>query len=109
MSYHGEWVSGNVFIRPHRLNKGEAMDGHKHNFDHTTIVFTGSVRVEATLPDGDVVVRQFTAPSHFLVRAEVTHRIESLEKGTQIWCVYSHRNPQGEIVQDYDGWEESYT
>lgn len=24
------------------------------------------------------------------------------------WCIYSHRTPQGDIVQQYTGWEPSY-
>src|SRR6185436_18371408 len=68
-----EWISGNVFIRPHRLAAGERIAGHKHNFDHTSIVFTGAVQVTATLPNGSVVKRMFTAPAHFLVKANVEH------------------------------------
>jgi hypothetical protein len=104
-----EWVSGNIFIRPNRLPVvGDAVDGHKHNFDHTTIVFTGAVHVTATLPDGRVIERDFKAPAHFLVRADVTHRIEATEPETVFWCVYAHRTPQGDIVQDYTGWPEAY-
>ena len=24
------------------------------------------------------------------------------------WCIYSHRTPQGDIVQDYTGWDPAY-
>ena len=66
-----EWISGNVFIRPNELPVvGDLVDGHKHNFDHTTIVFTGAVHVRAKLPDGSVREGDFKAPSHFLVRKD---------------------------------------
>lgn len=43
-----EWISGNVMIRPNPLpNVGDRVDGHQHNFDHTTIVFSGAVFVRA--------------------------------------------------------------
>ena len=42
-----EFVSGNIFIRPHNLNKGDMIDGHQHNFDHTSFCIRGRVRVEA--------------------------------------------------------------
>lgn len=104
-----EWVSGNVFIRPNKLPAiGDAVDGHTHNFDHTTIVFTGAVKVTATTPDGRVIERDFNAPSHFLVKAEVTHRIVATEPGTEFWCVYAHRTPQGDVVQEYSGWPDAY-
>lgn len=106
-----EWVSGNIFIRPMRGEKaGDLMaDGHEHNFDHTTIVFKGSVHVEAKTPDGRVIVRDFTAPAHFLVKADVRHKITALEDNTEAWCVYSHRTPQGDVVQEYTGWEGATT
>ena len=104
-----EWVSGNVFIRPNRLEKvGDKVDGHKHNFDHTTIVFTGAVHVKATLPDGRVIERDFRAPSHCLIRADVEHEIVATEPNTEFWCVYSHRSAQGDVQVEYSGWEPGY-
>lgn len=111
MSCHvtAERVSGNIFIRPMPLPAaGDRIHGHRHNFDHTTIVFAGSVRVVATTPDGRALDREFRAPASFLVRAEVEHEITALEDGTIAWCVYSHRTPQGEVVQEYTGWAGAY-
>jgi hypothetical protein len=104
-----EWVSGNIFIRPNELPEvGDKVDGHKHNFDHTTIVFRGAVHVKAKKPDGTVIERDFEAPSHFLVRADVEHEITATQPNTVFWCVYSHRDPQARIVQHYDGWTPAY-
>jgi hypothetical protein len=104
-----EWISGNIFIRPNHLEKvGNLVAGHKHNFDHTTIVFTGAVHVKAKLPDGSIKERDFIAPSHFLVRAEVEHEITAIKDNTVFWCVYSHRSPQGTITEHYDGWTPAY-
>jgi len=103
-----EWVSGNIFIRPNKLEKaGSGTPAHSHNFDHTTIVFKGSIHVHATLPNGTVIERDFVAPSHFLVRRDVLHAIFALEDNTEYWCVYSHRSPQGDIVQEWNGWREA--
>jgi quercetin dioxygenase-like cupin family protein len=104
-----EWVSGNIFIRPNKLETaGAKIDGHKHNFDHTTIVFTGRVHVRATLENGTVREGDFAAGSHFLVRANVEHEITALDDNTVFWCVYSHRDPQGRVSQVYEGWEAAY-
>lgn len=101
-----EWVSGNIFIRPNKFpDAGDAVQGHTHNFDHTTIVFTGAVHVRARLPNGAIIERDFHAPAHFLVKAEVEHEITALVDGTEFWCVYSHRTPQGDVVQEWGGWE----
>ncbi len=104
-----ERVSGNIYIRPMPLPlRGSKIDGHKHNFDHTTIVFKGSVHVLAKCPDGRRIEGTFRAPDSFLVKAEVEHEITALEDDTLAWCVYAHRTPQGEIVQEYAGWEAAY-
>jgi len=104
-----EWVSGNVFIRPNALPRaGDAVQGHTHNHDHTTIVFKGAVHVRAVLPNGAVIERDFTAPAHFLVRADVEHEITALADDTVFWCVYAHRTAQGDVVQTATGWEEAY-
>ncbi len=104
-----EWVSGNVFIRPNKLAKvGDRVNGHTHNFDHTTIFFRGRFQVKATLPDGTKIEREFTAPAHCLIRADVTHELIALEDDSEFWCVYAHRDPQGRITQHYTGWEQAY-
>ncbi len=104
-----EWISGNIFIRPNELtHKGASVNGHKHNFDHTTIVFKGAVHVKGTLPNGNVIERDFKAPAHFLVKADVEHEITALEDDTVFWCVYSHRDPQGEVSVDNTGWSRAY-
>ncbi len=94
--HYGERVSGNIFIRPSGiLAAGKVMPRHVHNFDHTTIVFSGSLRIR---PDGGEAVG-LHAPAEYLVRAGVAHEITALEDGTVYWCVYSHRDAQGEVTQ----------
>jgi hypothetical protein len=66
------------------------------------------VRITATLPNGKEIVREAQAPAHFLIRAEVCHKIEALTDNTVVWCIYSHRTPDGEVIQTYDGWDDAY-
>lgn len=104
-----ERASGNIYIRPSGyLKTGDKSVGHQHNFDHTTIVFQGSVHVRAILQDGGVVERDFVSPDSFLIKANVIHEITALEDNTVYWCVYSHRNHQGDVIQEYNGWQEAY-
>jgi hypothetical protein len=105
-----EWISGNIYIRPNCLPRvGDKVNGHKHNFDHTTIVFKGAVHVRAVTPDGRVIEQNFSAPSHFLVKKDVEHEITATEDDTVFWCVYSHRDAQGRVTQEFTGWEEAYS
>lgn len=54
------------------------------------------------------IERDFKAPAHFLVHADVKHTITATEDDTEFWCVYSHRDAQGNVVQAYTGWESAY-
>jgi len=100
-----EWVSGNILIRPNGpYPKGHIVFGHAHNFDHTTFVMVGAIRLREI--GGRTV--ELTAPAHALVRAGVYHEITSLVDGSVFWCVYSHRDPQGGVVQRFNGWERAY-
>lgn len=102
-----EWIAGNIYIRPHKLAAGERIAGHKHNFEHVSLVHRGAVHVRAVLPNGALLERDFIAPAHFLVRPDVEHEITALED-TDFWCMYSHRDPQGRVTQEYDGWTPAY-
>lgn len=98
-----EWVSGNIFIRAIHLDAGESVPAHKHNFDHTSIVFKGAVFVKTPERNGE-----FRAPAHCLIKKDVLHEITALEDGTEFWCVYAHRDAQGEVVQEANGNIEAY-
>lgn len=104
-----ELVCGNIFIRPNLLKKvGDAVAGHKHNFDHTTYVVRGAVHVKGVCPDGRVVEKEFKAGEFCLVKAEVEHTITALSDDTLFHCIYSHRTPQGDVVQEFTGWSPAY-
>lgn len=109
-----EWISGNVFIRPNKLEKaGDKTEGHSHNFDHTTYVVSGRVRVIARNDKGEQIAdRNFGGPDdhgrHFLVKKDVWHEIIALEDKTEYHCIYSHRTPQGEVSQVNTGWQDAY-
>lgn len=108
-----EFVSGNIFVREMRFEKaGDVVDGHAHNFDHTTYVARGALLVES-LDDAGKVVRSVEKRAGqglnwVLIRAGVRHRITALEDHSTGHCIYAHRTPQGEIVQEWDGWTPGY-
>jgi hypothetical protein len=108
-----ELVSGNIFIRPMTFDKaGAVVEGHTHNFDHTTYVVRGSVRIEKLDAAGNVVqsIDKSASDGHnwVLIKAEVCHRLTALTDDAHAHCIYAHRNPQGDIVHDYDGWTPGY-
>jgi quercetin dioxygenase-like cupin family protein len=108
-----EYVSGNIFIREMAFAKaGDVVDGHEHNFDHTTYVARGALLIESLNEDGSVkkAVEKRAIQGHnwVLIKAGVRHRITALEDNSMGHCIYAHRNAQAEIVQAYDGWMEAY-
>jgi quercetin dioxygenase-like cupin family protein len=108
-----EFVSGNIFIREMRFElAGDVVQGHKHNFDHTTYVARGALKVEKLDEQGSVlksvVKRAGDGYNWVLIQKDDIHRITALEDGSIGHCIYAHRNPQGEIVAEYDGWQPAY-
>lgn len=109
-----EFVSGNIFVREMAFETaGAVITGHSHNFDHVTYVARGAIRIDALDADGAVTrtIDKAASANHnwVLIRAQVCHRITALEDGTIAHCIYSHRNPQGEVVVEYDGWMPAYS
>jgi hypothetical protein len=73
-----ELVLGNLFVRPNLVeNPGDFIQGHTHNYDHVSFFHT-PWRVEATLPDGREIVRDFPAGSFALIKADVSHKLTAL-------------------------------
>lgn len=108
-----EYACGNVFIREMKFEKkGSIVDGHAHNFDHTTYCAKGALLVERLDAKGKTEASQELRASDglnwILIKAGVCHRITALEDGSLGHCIYAHRNPQAEVVQEYTGWGPAY-
>jgi quercetin dioxygenase-like cupin family protein len=108
-----ELISGNIFIRPMTFEtKGSVVEGHEHNFDHTTYVVRGGVLIESLNDDGSVKqsIAKYASQGHnwALIKANVKHRLTALTDDAHAHCIYAHRNPQGDVVQAYDGWTPGY-
>jgi quercetin dioxygenase-like cupin family protein len=106
-----EYQSGNIFLREMSFAKaGDVVEGHTHNFDHTTYIARGSVKIEKLDADGNpiqtVVKRAVDGHNWVLILKDVCHRLTALEDNSMGHCIYSHRNPQGEVVQIYEGWDK---
>ena len=107
------FTPGNVFVRQMPFEKaGDQVQGHRHNFDHVTYVVRGGLRIERLDDDGNVLkVVEKRARDGFnwlLIEAGKVHRITALEDKSLGHCIYAHRNAQGEVVQEYDGWMPAY-
>jgi quercetin dioxygenase-like cupin family protein len=86
------WLRQMVF-----KNAGDANDGHEHNYDHVTLLTTGSVRVHVEGKATD-----FVAPQMIYIIKGKSHFIEALEDNTIAFCVHALRDIDTEdiIAQD---------
>ena len=96
---------GNIFVRRNRMRKGQVIHGHAHKFDHVSYVTMGVVTVAT--PTQTRTIRATEARNYILIRAGVEHEITALED-SKFDCIYSHRTPQGEVVEEYTGWDQAY-
>lgn len=84
------WLRQMVF-----KNKGDANEGHEHNYDHVTLLTTGSVRVHVDNKTSD-----FTAPQIIYIKQGKSHFIEALEDNTVAFCVHALRDKDTQDILD---------
>jgi hypothetical protein len=91
---------GNIWIRQNFIQRaGEFSPGHTHNFDHVSLLVSGSVRVEV---DG-YEPKEFVAPTFIMVKKDYKHKFTALEDNTLWYCVFALRDVDGEVSDIYDG------
>lgn len=90
---------GNIYVRQNRLDLNQSSEGHKHHFDHVTLVARGRVRVSM---DGKEP-KEFAAPTFIVIRAESLHDITALENDTLYYCIFALRNIDGEVIEGIYG------
>jgi hypothetical protein len=75
-----------VFIKQMLLAQaGMMVPQHAHEYDHTTMLATGSVRVWI---DGQLA-GDHTAPKPLFIQARIKHTFQSLEPATLLYCIHN--------------------
>jgi hypothetical protein len=75
--------------------------GHKHKFDHVSLLTKGKVKVEIE----GYPPKEFTAPTFIVIRKEPNHKFTSLEDNTVWYCVFALRDMDGEPIDELYGQE----
>lgn len=87
-------VVANTWVKQmHFAKAGDMNEGHKHIFDHQTLLGKGKVKVTV---NGKAT--EFTAPTIIFIRAGYEHQIQALEDDTICYCIHAIRD--GERVED---------
>jgi len=80
------YTSDGVFIKEmHIPDAGTVVLQHSHQYDHVSLLATGSVRAWA---DG-VEIGDYVAPKGIEIKAGVKHTFLSLEDETVIYCIHN--------------------
>ena len=100
-------ILGPIAARRFHLEKAcESHQGHEHNYDHTTIIIRGSVKVLYEYEHDGQTLRgesgEFGPGETIHIRAKVKHTIKALEDNTVYLCVFSHRDFDGVVVESYE-------
>ena len=90
----------NVFCRAMNFkSKGDIEKGHKHLYDHATLVGAGSVRVDVYDDDNNITASSiFKSPNMVYIRKDSVHEITALEDNTICYCIHAIRTVDQEIV-----------
>lgn len=106
-------LAGPVGIRQFHAEKAcVTHQGHEHNYDHTTIVIRGRLRVhysyekDGQIVEGDTV--EFGQGEMIHIKSRVRHTIQALEDDTVYICVFSHRDFDGIVCEKYVGNQRAY-
>jgi uncharacterized protein YijF (DUF1287 family) len=86
-------VSNTWVKQMHFAKAGDVNSGHKHIFDHQTLLAKGKVKV--LVEDKET---EFTAPTIIFIRAGYEHTLVAQEDDTVCYCIHAIRD--GERIED---------
>jgi quercetin dioxygenase-like cupin family protein len=89
-------TSGNLYMRQMRFeNVGDIEIGHRHTYDHITLLSQGKLEVIIEDNESGLV---YEAPSAIKILTGVKHKLVSHEAGTIAHCVHALRDAVTEDV-----------
>jgi quercetin dioxygenase-like cupin family protein len=74
----------------HFVNAGDTILGHKHTFDHITLLAHGSLKIDI---DGAETI--YKAPALVMIRKDKRHELTALEDNTVAVCINGIRDGDG--------------
>jgi len=90
----------NVFSRMmYFLQAGDVEEGHRHNFDHATLLSSGKLKIEILDEQNNVQSEKiFTAPDFVFIAKEDIHRLTALVDNTVAVCIHAMRDLDENII-----------
>lgn len=90
---------GNIWVKQNHLEQGDTNKGHKHFFDHVSLLTEGSVEVSVEGCEPKI----FTAPTFIIIRKEHNHTFKALSPRVTWYCVFALRDLDGQVIDDLYG------
>jgi quercetin dioxygenase-like cupin family protein len=81
----------------HFVKAGDTEYGHVHQFDHLTLLASGSLKVTV-----EGKVSQFNAPHMIYIHKDKNHELVALEDNTVAYCIHALRDKTTEDILDPD-------
>ena len=90
----------NVFSRMmYFLKAGDVEEGHKHTFDHATLLSSGKLKIEILDENNNVQFEKiFIAPDFIFIGKDDIHRLIALEDNTIAVCIHAIRDLDENII-----------
>lgn len=86
----------NLFTRMMKFNNpGDCEEGHSHQFDHLTLLATGSIELTV---DGQTST--FKAPHMIYIQKDKIHKLVALEPNTIAYCIHPLRGLDSDDILD---------
>jgi len=83
----------NVWIRQKHFERaGVIIPGHKHNYDHLSILASGKVEINA-----DGVITEHEGAKFLVIRKDVVHTVKALSDDVIWYCVFANRDIYGDV------------
>ena len=87
-------VAGNVCVVMNTFRRaGDAAPGHRHHFDHMSLLTNGAVAVDV---NGARTI--YRAPRVIFIPRDTGHQFTALEPDTVLWCVHAARDIEGNVL-----------
>jgi quercetin dioxygenase-like cupin family protein len=86
----------NLFVRQmHFAATGDMELGHKHTFDHMTLLAKGKLKVK--INDEET---EFTAPQMIYIKADLQHELTAAADNTVAYCIHALRTGASDDIID---------
>ena len=90
---------GNIWVKQFAFNKiGQYSLGHKHDFDHVTLLVQGKVLVEVE----GFEPKEFVGPTFIVIKKEHRHKFTALSDACIWYCIFALRDLDGNVVNSVE-------